>query len=213
LIFSFAFLVFEDIIRGKRSSGERASPGIASANEREDKRREARTTSGRAGRKGVSTQTGVEQMSEQNDEIKKEGCCCGGHSGAEGGCCGGHNGAEGGCCGGHNDGGCGCGEKAEDFDFNAPLPKPTLVTIATTFAQQAMVSMGILPNPMTGKSVFMMNQAAYFIDAVDLLLEKTEGNRSEMETRTLENVAHELRMLFVEANKEKARREAEGTTK
>ncbi|MBQ6827404.1 MAG: DUF1844 domain-containing protein, partial [Thermoguttaceae bacterium] len=100
------------------------------------------------------------------------------------------------------------------FDFNAPLPKPTLVTLATTFAQQAMVSMGILPNPMTGKSVFMMNQAAYFIDAVDLLLEKTEGNRSEMETRTLENVAHELRMLFVEANKEKAKREAEkGATK
>jgi hypothetical protein len=149
-------------------------------------------------------------MSEQNDEMKKDGCCCGGH-GAEGGCCGGH-GAEGGCgCGEHGaEGGC-CGGKAEEFDFNAPLPKPTLITIATTFAQQAMVSMGILPNPMTGKSVFMMNQEAYFIDAVDLLLEKTEGNRTEMETRTLENVAHELRMLFVEANKEKAKREAEGT--
>ena len=148
-------------------------------------------------------------MSEQNDGMKKDGCCCGG--GSEGGCgCGGHNGAEGGCCGGHNGAEGGCGGCAEEFDFNAPLPKPTLVTIATTFAQQAMVSMGILPNPMTGKSVFMMNQAAYFIDAVDLLLEKTEGNRSEMETRTLENVAHELRMLFVEANKEKARREAEG---
>ena len=149
-------------------------------------------------------------MSEQNDEMKKDGCCCGG---SDGGCCGGHNGAEGGCgCGGHNgaEGGC-CGGKSEEFDFNAPLPKPTLITIATTFAQQAMVSMGILPNPMTGKSVFMMNQAAYFIDAVDLLLEKTEGNRTEMETRTLENVAHELRMLFVEANKEKAKREAEGT--
>ncbi|MBR5243071.1 MAG: DUF1844 domain-containing protein [Thermoguttaceae bacterium] len=157
-------------------------------------------------------------MSEQNEEMKKDGCRCG-----EGGCgCGGHNGGEGGCgCGGHNDGeggcgcdgrngGCGCGGEKEEFDFNAPLPKPTLVTIATTFAQQAMVSMGILPNPMTGKSVFMMNQAAYFIDAVDLLLEKTEGNRTEMETRTLENVAHELRMLFVEANKEKAKREAEG---
>lgn len=154
-------------------------------------------------------------MSEQNDETKKNGGCCGGHNGAEGGCCGGrghadgsecrggHNGAEGGCCGGRND-------KAKEFDFNAPLPKPTLITIATTFAQQAMVSMGILPNPTTGKSVFMMNQAAYFIDAVDLLLEKTEGNRTEAETRTLDNVAHELRMLFVEANKEKAKREAEG---
>ena len=174
-------------------------------------------------------------MSEQNDEMKKDGGCCGGHGGEGGGCCGGHGDEGGGCCGGHGgdgggccgghggegggccgghggEGGC-CGGQAEEFDFNAPLPKPTLVTIATTFAQQAMVSMGILPNPMTGKSVFMMNQAAYFIDAVDLLLEKTEGNRTEMETRTLENVAHELRMLFVEANKEKARREAEGTTK
>ncbi len=143
-------------------------------------------------------------MSEQNDEMKKDGCCCGEHSGGDGGCCGGHNGEGGGCCGGH-----GGEEKAEEF-FNAPLPKPTLITIATTFAQQAMVSMGILPNPMTGKSVFMMNQAAYFIDAVDLLLEKTEGNRTAAETQTLENVAHELRMLFVEANKEKAKREAQG---
>ncbi|MBQ8364092.1 MAG: DUF1844 domain-containing protein, partial [Thermoguttaceae bacterium] len=106
--------------------------------------------------------------------VRWDGVCCGGHGRGDGGCCGGHkeeNGA------------------AQEFDFNAPLPKPTLVTIATTFAQQAMVSMGILPNPTTGKSVFMMNQAAYFIDAVDLLLEKTEGNRTEMDTRTLENVA------------------------
>ena len=155
-------------------------------------------------------------MSEQNGEAKQNGCC-GGHGHGDGGCCGGRGHGDGGCCGGrgHGDGGCRGEHKAEndaakEFDFNAPLPKPTLVTIATTFAQQAMVSMGILPNPMTGKSVFMMNQAAYFIDAVDLLLEKTEGNRTEMETRTLENVAHELRMLFVEANKEKAKREAEG---
>ena len=141
-------------------------------------------------------------MSEQNDEMKKDGCCCGGHGGGDGGCCGGRGDGDGGCCGGH--------DKAEEF-FDAPLPKPTLITIATTFAQQAMVSMGILPNPTTGKSVFMMNQAAYFIDAVDLLLEKTEGNRTATETQTLENVAHELRMLFVEANKEKAKREAQGT--
>lgn len=156
-------------------------------------------------------------MSEQKDEMKKDGCCCGGHNGGDDGCCGGHNGGDGGCCGGHN-GGDGCcgghngddGGKAEEF-FDAPLPKPNLITLATTFAQQAMVSMGILPNPMTGKSVFMMNQAAYFIDSVDLLLEKTEGNRTAAETQTLENVAHELRMLFVEANKEKAKREAQGT--
>ncbi len=148
-------------------------------------------------------------MSEQ-DETKNENGCCGGRG--EGGCCGGHGRGEGGCCGGHGHGeGCGCGDEkgGEAFDYNAPLPKPTLVTMATAFAQQAMVAMGILPNPATGKSVFMMNQAAHFIDAVDLLIEKTEGNRTEIESRTMENIAHELRMLFVAANNEKSRREAE----
>lgn len=166
-------------------------------------------------------------MSEQNDEAKKEtgccgghghgegGCCCGGHGhghGEGGGCCGGHgrgHGEDGGCCGGHGHGNDG-GDGEEAFDFNAPLPKPTLITIATTFAQQAMVAMGILPNPITGKSVFMLNQAAHLIDAVDLLIEKTEGNRTEIETRTLDNIAHELRMLYVAADKEKTRREADG---
>ena len=143
-------------------------------------------------------------MSGQNDETKKENGCCGGHGHGEGGCCGGHGRGEGGC-------GCGSEKGGEEFDFNAPLPKPTLVTMATTFAQQAMVAMGILPNPMTGKSVFMMNQAAHFIDAVDLLIEKTEGNRTEIESRTLDNIAHELRMLYVAANNERSRREAEGT--
>ncbi len=101
----------------------------------------------------------------------------------------------------------------EQFDFNQdfPMPKPTLITFATSLAQQAMVSMGILPNPITKKSVFMMNQASFLIDTIVMIIEKTEGNRTEEETKTLDNVVHELRMLYVAAMNEKKRREETGS--
>ena len=123
------------------------------------------------------------------------------------------------CCGGAC--GCGAGEHCdcqhggdaseEEFDysqFDVDLPKPTLTMIVTTIAQQAMVSMGILPNPATGKSVFLMKQAAYLIDSIDVLFEKTQGNRTDDETRTISNVMSELRMLYVKASEEKSRRDA-----
>ena len=126
-----------------------------------------------------------------------------------------------GCDHEHGDDCCGAGEHCdcqhggdaseEEFDysqFDVDLPKPTLTMIVTTIAQQAMVSMGILPNPATGKSVFLMKQAAYLIDSIDVLFEKTQGNRTDDETRTISNVMSELRMLYVKASEEKSRRDA-----
>ncbi len=155
-----------------------------------------------------------------------EGCCCG-HNHGEGheGCCGGHGHGEGheGCCGGHGhgEGGCGCGRHAENgenseskgFDYDAadvPLPKPNLIMHMTTLAQQAMVSMGIIKNPLTNQAVIMLNQATYLINTIEMLFEKTEGQRTEEETKTIENMIHELRMLFVAAANEKKRRDEEG---
>ena len=54
----------------------------------------------------------------------------------------------------------------------------------------------------------MMNQAKYLIDSIDVLFNKTEGNRTEDETRVVSNVMSELRMLYVKAAEEKARRAA-----
>ena len=148
-----------------------------------------------------------------------EGCCGDGHEHSEGGCCGGgHAHGEGGCCGGdhaHGEGGC-CGRRhdapsEDEFDYSeldVDLPKPTLIMSVTTLAQQAMVSMGILPHPGTGKSVFLMKQASYLIDSIDVLYEKTNGNRTEDETRTISSVMSELRMLYVKASEEKSRRDA-----
>ena len=157
-------------------------------------------------------------MSEE--ELKKEGCCCGEHGDTDQ-CCGGHGDSDH-CCGGRDNGSCcedgkecACGHKhdeADEFDYEAhdvQLPKPTLITIVSTIAQQAMVSMGVLPNPATGKSVFLLNQATYLIDSVEVIAEKVKGNATDEETKMIENVLSELRMLYVAAANEKNRRAQE----
>ncbi len=157
---------------------------------------------------------------------QKEKCCCGcedGNSASNEHVCNCEHDAENKCsCNkdSSGDSSCGCGhentEKKCDChsDFSEaetdfPMPKPNLVTMATTIAQQAMIAMGVLPNPVTHKSTFMLNQASYFIDTVELVFEKTEGNRTKEETDVIEKIIHELRMLFVAATSEKNRRDTE----
>lgn len=163
-----------------------------------------------------------------SEEKEKEGCGCGcgcgdaerhnaeecdcghdcgcQHGEGEGRCGCNHEHGEGCCCG--HDHGDSAEEELDYSQYDVDLPSPTLITIVTTIAQQAMVSMGILPNPGTGKSVFLMKQATYLIDSIDVILKKTEGNRTEEETRTISGVMSELRMLYVKALEEKNRREA-----
>lgn len=135
-------------------------------------------------------------------------------------CCGGREECEekGNCCG-HEEGehscGCGCGHHhhdapEKDVPRDVPLPAPSLVTLASSIATQAMVSMGVFPNPATGKSEFYFNQASHLIDTIDLIIKKTEGNRTDEETRTLTGVLSELQMLFVAAQNEKNRRDGQG---
>ena len=156
-----------------------------------------------------------------SEEIEREeGCGCGcEHCGSDSNCDCGHEhcGSDSNCdcghehCGDHSD--CGCEHKSaadeiEDY-ADVPLPKPTLITFATTLAQQAMIAMGVLPNPITRKATFMLNQASHLIDTIILMIDKTEGNRTDTETEVMNNIVHELRMLYVAAANEKRRRDAE----
>jgi len=87
-------------------------------------------------------------------------------------------------------------------DADVPLPPPTLALLATTVATQAMMSMGAIPNPTTGKSEVHLNQAKHLIDTVQMLQEKTEGNRAAEESSLLESLLHELRMVYVSVSKQ-----------
>lgn len=79
----------------------------------------------------------------------------------------------------------------------APLPPATLAVLLTTLATQALVALGQIPHPASGKPETHLDEAKHFIDTLEMLEEKTEGNRTAEETQLLDNLLHELRLGFV----------------
>jgi len=78
-----------------------------------------------------------------------------------------------------------------------PLPPPSLALLATSVATQAMVSLGLVPHPISGKTEVQLDQAKHSIDLLEVLQQKTEGNRTAEETAMLDHLLHELRMGYV----------------
>jgi hypothetical protein len=76
------------------------------------------------------------------------------------------------------------------------------------FHQAAWQQMGKIPNPLTNQVERDLEQARMSIDVLDMIKARTEGNRSEDETRMLEHVLRELKLNFVdELDKEKKEKE------
>jgi len=87
-----------------------------------------------------------------------------------------------------------------------PLPPPSLEFLASTLSMQAMVAMGLLARPGDEKPEIYLDEARHFIDTIQMLQEKTEGNRTPEETATLESLLHDLRMGFVAVQAEAGKR-------
>lgn len=71
-----------------------------------------------------------------------------------------------------------------------------------SFASQAMVSMGKMQNPLTGKTEVNLPWARYFIDVIAMLEEKTKANLDPAESSVLTSTLNTLRLTFVETEKE-----------
>ena len=80
-----------------------------------------------------------------------------------------------------------------------PLPPPSLELLATSLAMQATAAMGLVPNPLTGKTDVDLEQAKHVIDTIALLSDKTQGNRTAEETAVLDELLHQLRLSYVMA--------------
>jgi hypothetical protein len=77
------------------------------------------------------------------------------------------------------------------------LPPPSLAFLITTLGTQAMVALGEVPNPISGKMERLPNQAKHFIDTLAMLEEKTTGNRTAEESALFSSLLHQLRMAYV----------------
>lgn len=68
----------------------------------------------------------------------------------------------------------------------------------------AMIFLGLAPNPQTGKAEQDLEHARYFIDQLEMIEAKTNGNLNKQEAAILKQSLTTLRMAFVEAvNKSK----------
>lgn len=77
------------------------------------------------------------------------------------------------------------------------LPPPSLIWLASTLYFQGAMSLGMLPNPVSGKTETNLPQARHAIDTLEMLQQKTEGNRAPDESEDLEAMLYQLRMAFV----------------
>lgn len=95
-------------------------------------------------------------------------------------------------------------------DADRPLPPPNLTSLASGLYLQGTVALGLLPNPLSDKPEVRINQAKHMIDTLELLYEKSEGNRTPEETNELDTMLHELRLAYVSVQQGKEKRKDEG---
>lgn len=77
-----------------------------------------------------------------------------------------------------------------------------LASLLMMFASSALVSLGVAPDPQIQKPRRDLAQAQATIDVLLMLREKTNGNRTEQESRLIEGILYDLQVRFVSAVRE-----------
>jgi hypothetical protein len=83
--------------------------------------------------------------------------------------------------------------------------KPDLQGLFVMFASSALINLGEAPDPSSGERRVDLDQAQEAIDLLLLLRDKTQGNRTDPESRLLEQILYDLQMRFVQAAGARAR--------
>ena len=77
------------------------------------------------------------------------------------------------------------------------FPEPNFLVFISTLASQALLALGEIEHPATGKLEMDLPQAKYTIDLLQLLKDKTKGNLTADETEALDAYLYDLRMKYV----------------
>ena len=88
-----------------------------------------------------------------------------------------------------------------DAAADMQTPPATFEFLIHTLFTQALMALGRIPNPITKQSLRNLPTARHFIDTLDMLEAKTVGNLNTDERRLLEEIQHQLRTLFIEAQR------------
>ena len=90
-------------------------------------------------------------------------------------------------------------EAATEEEFQ--LPEINFSTFLLSLNASALVNLGLIENPATGKTEKMLTMAKQTIDILGMLEEKTSGNLTTDEGSLLKNILYELRLNYVKQKK------------
>ncbi len=91
--------------------------------------------------------------------------------------------------------------KTDEKEPEACLPEINFPTFIVSLNASALVNLGILDNPATGKKETNLALAKQTIDILCMLEEKTRGNLSKDEESMLKNILYDLRIIYVKEKK------------
>ena len=77
--------------------------------------------------------------------------------------------------------------------------------LISTFQSSAYIALGKKENPITKNIEINIEQASYYIDLLDMIKIKTDGNLTEYEEQILINIISELKLNLINENKKQAK--------
>ena len=89
-------------------------------------------------------------------------------------------------------------QKAGPGAMPGPLPGPSFVEAVNLIVMQAMVGLGLVAGPGGERIPPNLEMAKHYIDLLDVLEQKTQGNLTEDEKKLLDQVLYDLRLRYVE---------------
>ena len=81
---------------------------------------------------------------------------------------------------------------------NEPKLEASLSLLVMSIASNAMMALGLAPDPQTGKSEIDKNLARFNIDLLMMLKEKTKNNLSTEEIELLGHILQDLQSKFIQ---------------
>lgn len=102
----------------------------------------------------------------------------------------------------------GSAESAAAFDMHShaarePVGEINFSTFVISLSTQALMHLGEMANPLSGKVEKDVSVAKQMIDILGMLREKTRGNLDAGEEKLIDDILFDLRMRYVEAVKKK----------
>lgn len=105
-------------------------------------------------------------------------------------------------------------EEAKTQTERGKLPEANIMGLIQMLVEPALLYLGRIPEPSTGKPIVSLEAAKYYIDLLGVLNEKTKASSTEEEGQLMVGTLAELRAEFVEVSQlvAKAIREGKATS-